>query len=201
MFPLVLASNSPRRLELLRSVGLLPHVCAAGIDETRRPDEPVLGYTLRLARQKAERVAAEFNEDSTVLGADTVVHLVEDSRLFGKPSTRDEARTMLLCLSGSVHEVVTAYHLRRGSACRSRAVRTLVRFRELLTDELEAYLQTGEWRDKAGAYAVQGIAAAFVRSIDGSYTNVVGLPLCEVLEDLRALGSLPPDFCFGSERG
>jgi septum formation protein len=198
---LVLASGSPRRLELLRSIGLRPEVRPAEIDESQQPGEPALEYTSRLARQKAERVADTLSPETavgtTVLGADTIVHLFEDALLLGKPASRGEARSMLTRLSGTTHEVVTAYHLRRGAAERSRTVHTRVSFRPILVEELEGYLATDEWCDKAGAYAVQGIAAAFVLAIDGSYTNVVGLPLCEVLEDLRALGSLPAGFVFG----
>jgi nucleoside triphosphate pyrophosphatase len=201
---LVLASASPRRLELLRQAGLDPEVRASRIDETPHTDEDPIDYARRLSGDKARAVAAEVAADRPILAADTIVVLPDgeprDSRILGKPGSADEARVMLSRLAGRAHEVVTAYTLLYRGGERGRAVETEVIFRALSPAELEGYIGSHEWQDKAGGYAVQGLAAAFVRSVKGSYTNIVGLPLCEVLEDLDALGALPPDWALGSEK-
>ncbi|HLK89082.1 MAG TPA: Maf family protein [Polyangia bacterium] len=188
---LVLASASPRRRELLERLGLVLEVAPAEVDETPHADEKPLDYARRVAAAKCDTVAdgVAAGRDLAVLGADTTV-IVEDA-ILGKPADDTEARAMLLRLGGRRHEVVTAYTLRFGARRVERAVTTLVAMRALQPAEVEAYVASGEGRDKAGAYAVQGIAAAFVTELRGSLTNVIGLPLAEVLADLQALGALP----------
>ncbi len=198
---LVLGSASPRRRELLRRAGIDPEVVAANIDETPRANEEPIGYARRMSLEKARAVAAVIGAERPILAADTIVHLPDgEPRILGKPSSPDEARVMLSRLAGRSHEVVTAYTLLYKGGERGRAVQTSVTFRALVPAELEGYVGSREWEDKAGGYAVQGLAAAFVREVRGSYTNIVGLPLCEVIEDLEALGALPPDWALGPER-
>lgn len=198
---LMLASASPRRLELLRQAGIDPEVRPADIDETPRDGEEPVDYARRMSLEKARAVAAAVDATRPILAADTIVHIPDgEPRILGKPASADEARVMLGRLSGRSHEVVTAYTLLYKGGERGRAVQTDVTFRALSPVELEGYIGSGEWQDKAGGYAVQGLAAAFVRSVRGSYTNIVGLPLCEVIEDLDALGALPPDWALGSEK-
>jgi septum formation protein len=191
---LVLASASPRRKELLETIGLRLEIAPADIDEERRADEEPLAYARRLASEKAQRIAQK-RPGRPVLGADTIVCV--DGAVLGKPRDAEDARTMLERLTGRAHRVVTAYQLVFGELQRGRAVETEVRFRALEPAEAEAYVSSREWEGKAGGYAIQGIAAAFVRSVHGSYTNVVGLPLCEVVEDLAAIGALPGDWALG----
>ena len=144
-----------------------------------------------MAAAKCDTVAdgPAAGRELAVLGADTTV-VIEDA-ILGKPADDTEARAMLARLAGRRHEVVTAYTVRFGDRRLERAVTTLVAMRALQPSEIEAYVASGEGRDKAGAYAVQGIAAAFVTELRGSLTNVIGLPLAEVLADLLALGALP----------
>lgn len=183
---LVLASASPRRLELLGRAGLRPIVWPADVDEAPRPGEPSRALAARLAAAKAD-LAAACHPAAFVVAADTVVCV--DGEPFGKPEDRTDAERMLGRLSGRAHEVITATsvvapdHRRR-----DRLTTTRVTFRPLGPRQLAWYLGTGEWADKAGAYAVQGAGAALVTTVEGSYTSVVGLPLAEVLEDLEELG-------------
>jgi septum formation protein len=188
---LILASASPRRRELLERLGPVLEVVPADVDETPLPDEKPADYARRVAAAKCDAVADGLPADRglAVLGADTTV-IIEET-ILGKPADDAEARAMLLRLAGRRHEVVTAYTLRFGARRLDRAVTTLVAMRALQPAEIDAYVASGEGRDKAGAYAVQGIAAAFVTELRGSLTNVVGLPLAEVLADLLALGALP----------
>jgi septum formation protein len=198
---LVLASASPRRLELLRQAGIDPEVRPPNVDETPGTEEDPIDYARRLSLDKARAAAAELAVGRPILAADTVVHLPDgEPRILGKPASAADARVMLARLAGRTHEVVTAYTLLCKGSERGRAVQTEVTFRALSPAELEGYVGSGEWHDKAGGYAVQGLAAAFVRAIKGSYTNIVGLPLCEVIEDLDALGALPGDWALGSEK-
>jgi septum formation protein len=187
---LLLASASPRRRELLERVGLTLRLVAPDIDESPREGEAAADYVRRMAAGKlvAARAAAG-DTDLPVLAADTIVIL--QGRILGKPRDREEAADMLRRLAGHRHEVTTAYRVAFGAREIDRAVTTAVAFRMLDPRELDAYLACEEWRGKAGAYAVQGVAAAFVTELRGSLTNVVGLPLAEVLADLRALGALP----------
>jgi septum formation protein len=183
--PLLLASASPRRAELLRQIRLpfevqLP---VPAVDESVLPGETAPDYVRRLARAKALALAAPGR---VVLAADTTVVL--DGAVLGKPSDAAEAQRMLLALAGRTHEVLTAVAARRNDDCEVALVRTVVRFRAVSGQEAAAYVGTGEGFDKTGAYAIQGLGAVFVTGIEGSYSNVVGLPLAETEALLAALG-------------
>ena len=188
--PLVLASASPRRRALLEQIGYAPDVVEpAELDEAARPGERPEAHAARLAKAKAEAVAAR-HPGAFVLGADTVVAC--GRRILGKAETEEEARRCLSLLSGRRHRVfggVTAIDPSGRAA--SRLVRTAVTFKRLSAEEVAAYLACGEWRGKAGGYAIQGRAAAYIRFVGGSYSNVVGLPLHETYRMLVGLG-LPP---------
>lgn len=198
--PLLLGSGSPRRRELLGGVGVPLLVRPASVDESPAPDEAAGPYLTRMAEAKLRAVAeAGLGPARAALVADTTVVL--DGRILGKPDDDAHALEMLLGLSGREHSVSTAYAISLASdpfvAARLRTVTTRVFVRAATRDELQAYVATGECRDKAGAYAIQGSFAYLIERIDGSYTNVVGLPLCEVVSDLRSLGliqqlALPP---------
>lgn len=183
---LLLASRSPRRAELLRLVGAHFDIAPSDVDERPLPEERAEAHVLRLAEAKAR--AAEpgvANGETVVLGADTVVTL--DRAILGKPADEAEARRMLASLSGRIHEVWTGLFLYDPAHARGvgEAVRSIVKFSPLTADEIERYVATGEPLDKAGAYAVQGYGAAYVEAIEGSYTNVVGLPLGHLRHLLR----------------
>lgn len=183
---LTLASASPRRRELLESLGLELEVRPAHTDESRRPGEPAREYVARVAAEKARAV-----EGALVLAADTAV--VVDGAILGKPASPDDARRMLRALSGRDHEVLTGVCLRvRGGAERGLVVSSAVRFARLTEAQIDWYVATGEPLDKAGAYAVQGIGGAFVREVEGSVTNIVGLPLAETISLLAEVGHLLP---------
>lgn len=186
---IVLASASPRRSELLESAEISFSVQPGDIDETPLPGESPKAHVLRLARGKA-RVVADRSEGHFFIGADTVV--VCDGEIMGKPVDEADAIRMLRKLSGVPHQVITGYAIVDAvtGATTSGAVATDVFFKELSESEISAYVATGCPMDKAGAYAIQGGAAYMVRRIEGSYTNVVGLPLCEVVEALRELGAV-----------
>ena len=191
MTSLYLASGSPRRRELLTQIGVPFSVISAEIDETPLPDESPQAYVERLARGKAAAGRARLGAGQAaagtcVLGADTAVVL--DGQILGKPLDEAEALAMLLALSGREHEVLTAVAVRDGERCESRVVRSLVRFRAINSEEAHTYWSSGEPRDKAGAYAIQGLAAVFVAGLNGSYSGVVGLPLCETAELLGHFG-------------
>jgi septum formation protein len=195
---IILASASPRRRELLASVGLSLAVEPVDIDESVREGESARAYVCRLAGEKCDAAVARLGGPAlAVLAADTVVTLAGE--ILGKPEDEEQAAGMLRRLAGHRHEVLTAYRVRFGERMLERAISTLVSFRSLDAKELTAYLACGEWRGKAGAYAIQAIAGSFVTDVRGSFTNVVGLPLAEVLADLRALGALPeyPPHAFG----
>ena len=184
----ILASASPRRLDLLRQVDIEPHnICAADIDETPFKGESPKAYVERMARTKADVVHRD-NPDALVLGADTIVTLGQ--RILGKPADAKDAERMLKMLSGRRHRVTTAIALARpcdqpNGRIDVRTVTTVVRFKRLSYDQLASYVQSGEWDGKAGAYAIQGRAQAFIPWIKGSYSNVVGLPLNETLNLLE----------------
>jgi septum formation protein len=183
---LILASASPRRRALLAQIGVAPDAVApADIDETPRVGETPRAYATRIADEKAA-VAAAQAPDALVLAADTVVSA--GRRILGKPADAAEAERFLRLLSGRRHRVATAATLRRGDQVWRRLVETQVRMKRLSDEELAAYLATGEWRGKAGGYAIQGIGAALIPAINGSYTNVVGLPLTETANMLRGAG-------------
>jgi septum formation protein len=188
---LILASASPRRLELLRLLGLEPLVEPADVDETWDPSAEPAAHAALLARTKARTVAARRPE-AAVLGADTVV--IFGHQVFGKPRDADEARSMLERLSGHRHHVLTAVHLAPPDGADWPAVAltvwTAVVFRALAPSVIAGYVGSGEWQGKAGGYAIQGRAAAFARAVIGSYTNVVGLPLAEVADELERVGLL-----------
>jgi septum formation protein len=179
---LVLASASPRRAALLHSAGLSFEQIAVECDERPRPGESPRALAGRLAAAKA---AACTRDDAIVLAADTVVWCDEAS--LGKPIDEAEAAAFLGALAGRDHHVTTAWALAGRVAAELHESTTRVTMRALAPDEIAAYVASGEWRDKAGGYAIQGGAAGFVARIDGSYTNVVGLPLAEVVVRLRAL--------------
>lgn len=187
---IVLASASPRRSELLELAGIPFRVAPADIPEEPLPDEEAVPHALRLAEGKARAAAQREEVGRFFIGADTIVVL--DGRIMGKPQDSDDAVRMLTALSGRSHEVVTAYCVldRTRSVCISRAVRTTVQFKELAAAEIQRYVSSGCPLDKAGAYAIQGGAAHMVREIRGSYTNVVGLPTCELHETLQQLDAL-----------
>ncbi|HLL51928.1 MAG TPA: Maf family protein [Myxococcaceae bacterium] len=185
---LVLASSSPRRRELLSSLGLTFEVKGADIDEAVRPGESPPAYVERLAREKAAAVAAKY-PGAAVLAADTSVVLEEE--ILGKPKDVADAERMLAALSGRGHSVLTGIAV-AGPLERSRVIGTEVRFRPLSPEEIAWYARTGEPLDKAGAYAIQGIAGAFISEIRGSPSNVVGLPLWETVELLQRAGVRMP---------
>jgi len=180
-----LASVSPRRRELLAQIGVPHIVTGAHIDETPHPGERAHDYVQRMARSKAQAVW-EQDLSLPVLGADTTV--VVDSKVFGKPADRADALHMLGVLSGRTHEVLTAVALASKEGLSMRVSVSAVRFRALAADEIAAYWETGEPRDKAGAYAIQGLGAVFVESLTGSFSGVMGLPLLETFELLREAG-------------
>ena len=184
---LILASGSPRRRELLSRLGLDLQVVESEVDEAVEvPGHPET-VAQELARRKAQAVADRTAGEHWFLGVDTVVVLGE--RILGKPKDRDEAADFLRSLSGHWHQVISGYCLIHPSTRQlfQRAVSTRVLFKHLEADEIEAYLATDEPWDKAGAYAVQGIGAFMVERLDGSYTNVVGLPMTELVGDLVRL--------------
>jgi septum formation protein len=188
--PLILASTSPRRLALLRQVGVIPErIEAPDVDETPLARELPRAHALRLALAKACDVAAR-SPPAFVLAADTVVAC--GRRILGKASDLDTAERYLRLLSGRRHRVYTGIVLEAPDGRRaSRVVMTMVAIKRLDASELEAYLASGEWRGKAGGYAIQGRAEGFIRAINGSYSNVVGLPLAAALDLLRGLGWRP----------
>ena len=188
---LILASASPRRRELLAQIGLACEVQPADIDETPRPGEPPADYVLRMAREKAWAIAERY-PGRVVLAADTTVVL--DGEPLGKPADRAAGEGMLGRLSGRRHEVMTAICLASEAGFDSDLVVTEVEFVALDKALVDAYLDTEEPWDKAGAYGIQGMAAVFVKGIEGSYSNVVGLPLHETWSMLRRAGfPTPPE--------
>ena len=184
---IILASNSPRRKELLKSAGVEFEVIVSDINEDVHICDDPKRMVLDLAKAKAEAVKSKINSDAVIIGADTVVYLDE---IFGKPSSKNEAMMMLERLSGRKHSVYTGICIcdTYENKYIGKAVETIVEFREITKDEIIEYVDTGEPYDKAGAYAIQGGAAKFVRSVCGDYNNVVGLPLAEVLEAFDILG-------------
>lgn len=178
---LILASTSPRRTELLKSAGIAFSAVSPDADEKLCDGETPVAYAVRTARAKAESIPAVSG--TIVLGADTVV--AAEGRILGKPADEAEAKAMLRLLSGKLHEVITGVCLHSTEKTVCFHVATAVLFRDLSEEEIAAYVATGDPLDKAGAYAIQNGAAGMVRRIDGSYSNVVGLPLCEVIEALE----------------
>ena len=183
-----LASSSPRRRQILERMGLDFTAAGVDVDERQHPGETADIMVVRLAVEKA--IAADSEPGTVVLGADTTVVL--DGEVFGKPVDRADALRMLAALSGRRHQVMTGVAVRSGGSTASVLSVTEVEFREISPDEALEYWQSGEPRGKAGAYAIQGIAGAFVEKIAGSYTGVIGLPVLETAELLRAAGIEPP---------
>jgi septum formation protein len=184
---LILASASPRRQELLRNAGVPFTVHPADIDETPQPGESPRSCAERLAREKALAVHRHRPQDF-VLGADTIV--VVDEMILGKPRDENDAARMLRMLSGRTHEVITGICLAALNALHVSASETLVTMSAISDDEIRAYIATGEPMDKAGAYAIQGIASRWIPRIEGDYSNVVGLPISQVYAMLRESGAL-----------
>lgn len=180
---ILLASGSPRRAELLRLIGAEFIACAVDLDETPKPDERPADYVERLAKEKAlagwQRFAQQGDYE-VALGADTSVVL--GGEILGKPTDRDDHLRMMSALSGQQHEVISAVALTNGVEIQSALVLSQVRIRRLTPEEIEAYWATGEPRDKAGGYAIQGLGSVFVESMNGSYSSVVGLPLKETAD-------------------
>jgi septum formation protein len=187
---LVLASASPRRAELLRTAGFTFDVHPVDVDETPRPAEPPLEYVMRVAGDKAAAswTQHEGTPAACVLAADTVV--VANDRILGKPASADHAREMLTLLSGGIHLVHTAVVVRLADEAVAEVVTTRVRFVDLTESEIAWYLATGEAEGKAGAYGIQGRASRFVDWIEGSWSNVVGLPVATVYRMLARAGVL-----------
>ena len=185
---LILASSSPRRQELLRKEGIQFDIHAPDISEDQRPGEPPLEYVRRLAEEKCGKVARQF-PNAFVLGADTIV--VADGEILGKPTDSQDAARMLKVLSGRIHQVTTAVSLiAPDKGADTRSLTTHVHFRPLEAREIQEYVAGGEPMDKAGAYAIQGGAGAWVTRLEGDYSNVMGLPLPLVREMLRISGFL-----------
>jgi septum formation protein len=202
---LVLASGSPRRAELLRAAGFTFEIVVADVDERLRDGESAMEYVRRLAADKSAAVLAALKgcaiataqhdgpsvaeplraANVVILGADTTV--VVDGEILGKPRDDEDAAAMLTRLSGRRHDVMTGVSLRLGSEELGRVDTTAVFFAELGNEDVAWYIQSGEGRDKAGAYAIQGLASRFILRIDGSYSNVVGLPIRTVVELLAQL--------------
>ncbi len=181
-----LASSSPRRREILAAMGIRFTAAGVDIDETRYDGEPVTDMVVRLAVAKVGAARATVDRSVPVLGADTAVAL--DDYVLGKPESEGEAVEMLTSLSGRAHKVLTGVALDYAGEITSVTSVTEVRFREIRHDEASAYWQSGEPRDKAGAYAVQGIGGIFVEYISGSYSGVVGLPVFETAKLLSKAG-------------
>ncbi len=180
---LILGSASPRRRELLAQIGVFPdEIVPANIDETPAPDELPRPYVERMAHHKNIAVSG----DGVILTADTTVSV--GRRILGKPADAAEAAEFLLLVSGRRHRVTTSVAMRLDDVIRQKTVETRVKMKRLSDAEISAYLRSGEWQGKAGGYAIQGMAAAFIPEIYGSYTNVVGLPLAETAGLLTGLG-------------
>lgn len=186
--PLVLASHSPRRKRLLGQIALPFRSLPSHVEENQVPGEPPVKAVV-LAEKKAKAVYPK-SKHRWILGADTLVVIGE--RILGKPGDQEEVHAMLSLLSGKEHEVITGFCLLdpSGKVARAEAVTTLVKMKPLSEEEIKAYISTGEPFGKAGSYAIQGIGAFMVESISGSYTNVVGLPLCALIKSLLASGAL-----------
>ena len=184
--PLVLASASPRRVELLQQIGISPIIHPVDIDETPEQGEIVTDLVSRLAREKAEQGALETAGKYPVIGSDTVGLL--DSQVLLKPVDYADAEAMLLNMSNRWHEIHTAVALINQQKCHQVTAISRVKFRDITPAEIKKYWETGEPQDKAGAYAVQGLAAVFIARIEGSYSGIMGLPLFETAQLIREAG-------------
>lgn len=191
---LILASQSPRRRDLLSGMGLSYRVCVSNADETPPEHTTPAEAACAIALSKAKAVQKSCSAEDFIIGADTSV--VTDGQVFGKPANKAQAATMLHQLSGRSSTVITGIAVLHGNAVFTDSVETTVSFRELTDSEIEAYIATGEPLDKAGAYGIQGLAAWFIERIEGDYYNVVGLPLCALGRLLQKAG-----FSVWAERG
>ncbi len=180
---IILASQSPRRRELMGKLNIPFTVRVADIDETMDPNLPPQEEVANVSRRKADAIAC--GHDDIVIAADTIV--VCDGRVLGKPKDEQDARAMLLLLSGRSHQVMTGMTLRKGGRCICHTEITDVHFRPLSGEDIDDYIRTGEPMDKAGAYGIQGGAAVFVDKLSGDYFNVVGLPVCRLQMLLRQI--------------
>jgi septum formation protein len=195
-FPLILGSQSPRRIELMRQCGIPTEVLEIDIDEQMQPGERPDAMATRLARQKGAGALYKLRQMERpaagrwILCADTIVHI--SGELLGKPRDDDDGRRVLRLLSGRTHQVTTGFVIHGPDAfdAPAYAETTAVTFRTLAETEVQRYVKSGEGRDKAGGYAIQGLAGAFVERIEGSYANVVGLPIHRVVEVLLKLGAI-----------
>ena len=196
---LILASKSPRRRYLLEQAGLSFSIIPSSFDEKSISLSSPEAYVKVLAEKKADEVSEKYPE-SWVVGADTIVLI--DGIILGKPGSRNDARDMLKSLAGQTHQVLTGYCIccKIKKRCFSETIRTDVLFKDLSDEEIEWYIHTKEPFDKAGAYAIQGLGTFLVKSINGSYTNVVGLPVCEVIEFFIKEGVLGRRSAIGSRR-
>lgn len=185
---LILASKSPRRKELLKQIGIPFVVVVSDAEEVSGNSWTPAALVVENAKRKARAVAEKY-PDSPVLGADTVVSL--EGKIFGKPKDKDEARKMLTALSGKMHEVTTGLALINRNEIRTTSVTTKVFFDTMTKADIDAYIATDEPMDKAGAYAIQGKAARFIEKIEGSYSNVVGLPLNALIQLGKGLNLFP----------
>ncbi len=185
---LILASKSPRRKELLKQIGIPFVVVVSDAEEVSGNSWTPAALVVENAKRKARAVAEKY-PDSPVLGADTVVSL--EGKIFGKPKDKDEARKMLTALSGKMHEVTTGLALINRNEIRTTSVTTKVFFDTMTKADIDAYIATDEPMDKAGAYAIQGKAARFIEKIEGSYSNVVGLPLNALIQMGKGLNLFP----------
>lgn len=185
----ILASRSPRRVQFLHEAGFVFVTDPADVPEIPAPDEPAAAYALRVAAAKA-RAAQQAHPTAAVLGADTDVVL--DGRILGKPADAADAERMLAALSGRTHQVISAVVLVQGARSGSVITATEIDFAVLTANEIQRYVAGGEPMGKAGAYGIQGGAARFVKSVRGSYTGVVGLPLAETCDLLATFGIRPP---------
>ena len=182
---LILASASPRRLELLKKINIIPEsIEPAEIDETPKKKEKPIEYCKRLAKEKGEFVFKKFPE-KTILSADTIV--ICSNRIFGKAKTEDEAREFLTFFSGRKHRVLTAIYIKNRDKSKLVQATTKVTFNRLEKRDIDLYLQTKEWENKAGAYAIQGYADRFIKTINGSYSNIVGLSLNQAFNLLKTV--------------
>jgi septum formation protein len=186
MSNLFLASNSPRRADLLRQIGVTFQVCSVDVDESWHPEESLDQYVARLSQEKARAATLLLPEHAVVVAADTA-GLCNGRRLV-KPNNVEDSRHMLEAMSGNKHIVSTGVSVCRGSQLETQVVSSEVYFRPITSTEISAYWDTGEPRDKAGSYAIQGFGALFVEKLSGSYSGVVGLPLCETAMLLERFG-------------
>lgn len=183
---MILASGSPRRKELLTQMGLSFRVLVSDADETVDPGLPPADRVALISRRKADAVARQVGAAPLVIAADTLVAL--DGAVMGKPHSRDEAVQMLSALQGKTHQVYTGLTLQRGERSQTHVECTAVTFRPMTAAEVEAYADTGEPMDKAGAYGIQGLGGMFVEGIQGDYFNVMGLPICALGTALKTFG-------------